>query len=176
MGRDPRLIELVLRESTCIVRQTERVLITESHLGIVMANAGVDQSNVEPGTALLLPEDPDRSAKCIRDELHKVLGVEVGVIIADSIGRAWRRGITGHAIGVAGVSALVDLRRSIDLFGNELRVTETARADEIATAATLVMGQGAEGLPAVIVRGLGAPGPESDARSLLRPLHEDLFR
>ncbi len=176
MGRDPRLTELVLQESAEVVRQNERVIITENRLGIVMANAGIDQSNVDAGTALLLPIDPDQSARLLRAELQKHWPIELGVIVADSIGRAWRRGIVGHAIGVAGMAALVDRRREKDLYGRELKVTETALADELAAAATVLMGQASEGLPAVIVRGVPHLGDESTAKSLLRPHQEDLFR
>ncbi len=176
MGRDPRVIELVLRESINIIRHNERVLITENRLGIIMANAGIDQSNVEAGTALLLPEDPDQSAQTLRAGLKKRWQVNLGVIVADSIGRAWRRGVIGHAIGVAGLPAVVDLRKQIDLYGRELKVTETGLADEIAAAATIVMGQAGEGVPGVIVRGIPHHDSESPATALLRPQQEDLFR
>ena len=174
--KDPRLVELILRESVAVVRQTGSLIITENKLGIVMANAGIDQSNIEAGNALLLPEDPDRSAATLRQTLMQRLSKNVGVVIADSFGRAWRKGIVGHAIGVAGVQALVDLRTSLDLFGRQLRVTAIALADEIAAAATLLMGQGGEGRPVVLVRGFAAFDQPTNARELVREKDKDLFR
>ena len=175
-GKDPRLVELILRESVRVVRQTDSLIITENTIGIVMANSGVDQSNIEAGHALLLPEDPDRSAVTLRQQLMQRLSKTVGVVIADSMGRAWRKGIVGHAIGVAGVQALVDLRTSLDLFGRALRVTQIGLADEIAAAATVVMGQGGEGRPAVLVRGFGKFDQPTNARELVRDKDSDLFR
>ena len=175
-GKDPRLVELILRESVRVVRQTDSLIITENTIGIVMANSGVDQSNIEAGHALLLPEDPDRSAVTLRLQLMQRLSKTVGVVIADSMGRAWRKGIVGHAIGVAGVQALVDLRTSLDLFGRALRVTQIGLADEIAAAATVVMGQGGEGRPVVLVRGFGGFDQPTNARELVRDKDSDLFR
>ena len=175
-GKDPRLVELILRESVRVVRQTDSLIITENTIGIVMANSGVDQSNIEAGHALLLPEDPDRSAVTLRQQLMQRLSKTVGVVIADSMGRAWRKGIVGHAIGVAGVQALVDLRTSLDLFGRALRVTQIGLADEIASAATVVMGQGGEGRPVVLVRGFGGFDQPTNARELVRDKDRDLFR
>ena len=175
-GKDPRLVELILRESVRVVRQTDSLIITENTIGIVMANSGVDQSNIEAGHALLLPEDPDRSAVTLRQQLMQRLSKTVGVVIADSMGRAWRKGIVGHAIGVAGVQALVDLRTSLDLFGRALRVTQIGLADEIASAATVVMGQGGEGRPVVLVRGFGGFDQPTNARELVRDKDSDLFR
>jgi len=175
-GKDPRLVELILRESVRVVRQTDSLIITENTIGIVMANSGVDQSNIEAGHALLLPEDPDRSAVMLRQQLMQRLSKTVGVVIADSMGRAWRKGIVGHAIGVAGVQALVDLRTSLDLFGRALRVTQIGLADEIAAAATVVMGQGGEGRPVVLVRGFGGFDQPTNARELVRDKDSDLFR
>ena len=175
-GKDPRLVELILRESVRVVRQTDSLIITENTIGIVMANSGVDQSNIEAGHALLLPEDPDRSAVTLRQQLMQRLSKTVGVVIADSMGRAWRKGIVGHAIGVAGVQALVDLRTSLDLFGRALRVTQIGLADEIAAAATVVMGQGGEGRPLVLVRGFGGFDQPTNARELVRDKDSDLFR
>jgi len=175
-GKDPRLVELILRESVRVVRQTDSLIITENTIGIVMANSGVDQSNIEAGHALLLPEDPDRSAVTLRQQLMQRLSKTVGVVIADSMGRAWRKGIVGHAIGVAGVQALVDLRTSLDLFGRALRVTQIGLADEIAAAATVVMGQGGEGRPVVLVRGFGGFDQPTNARELVRDKDSDLFR
>lgn len=175
-SKDPRLVELILRESVGIVRQREGLIITEHRLGLVMANAGIDQSNVDVGTALLLPEDPDASAARLRTELRRRCDAQVAVIIADSIGRAWRNGIVGHAIGTAGMQPLVNLTQTGDLLGRELRVTEVALADEMAAAATLIMGQADEGIPVVLIRGFG-PFHECDsARSLIRDKALDLFR
>lgn len=178
--KDPRLVEVILRESTRIVRQRRDVLIVEHRLGFVMANAGVDQSNVAPGGhgewALLLPEDPDASASRLRRELYAHCLAAVAVVVSDSFGRPWRRGTVGVAIGSAGLPALRDLRGQPDLFGRKLRVTEVGLADEIASAASLLMGQADEALPVVIVRGLNVREPSLPAQSLVRPPAEDLFR
>lgn len=175
-GKDPRLVELILEESVSVVRQSANLLITENRLGLVMANAGIDQSNVQEGCALLLPEDPDESARAIQAHLARQSGVRTGVVIADSIGRAWRNGIIGHAIGLAGIKALVDARGARDLHDRELRVTEIAIADEVAAAASLLMGQAAEGKPVVLVRGFCGIGGDSSAKELLRRSELDLFR
>ena len=178
--KDPRLVELILSESVRVVRARPNVLIVEHRLGFVMANAGIDQSNVaapdEPQRALLLPIDPDGSAATLRKRLLEKFGVPVAVIISDSFGRAWRRGTCGVAIGAAGLPSLMDLRGSPDLFGRALQVSITGHADEIAAAASLVMGQGAEGQPVVVVRGLTWRGPDNAASELVRPAAEDLFR
>lgn len=182
--KDARLVELILSESTRIVRQQANVLIVEHRLGFVMANAGVDQSNVDDGThgefALLLPADPDASAARLRAELKQRAGVDVGVLINDSFGRPWRRGAVGVAIGSAGLVALRDLRGQPDLFGRTLRVTEVGLADEMASAASMLMGQADEGLPVVLLRGLARDlvrhTPHSPAATLVRAAHEDLFR
>ena len=175
-SKDPRLMELILRESVRVVRQTDSLIITETTFGGVMANSGVDQSNIEAGHALLLPEDPDRSAATLRQQLRQRFSRTVGVVIADSMGRAWRKGIVGHAIGVAGVEALVDLRTSLDLFGRALRATQIGLADEIAAAGTMLMGQGAEGRPVVLVRGFGKFDQPTNAKALVRDKDHDLFR
>lgn len=175
--RDPRLVEVVLSESSRIVRQRGDVLITEHRLGLIMANAGVDQSNVEGGTAaLLLPLDPDASAARFRRELLQRTGRTVGVVVNDSFGRPWRRGTVGVALGSAGLPALLDMRGKRDLFGRALRVTVIAYADEIAAAASLLMGQAAEGRPVVVIRGLEPPPGEVPAREIIRPAAEDMFR
>jgi coenzyme F420-0:L-glutamate ligase/coenzyme F420-1:gamma-L-glutamate ligase len=178
--KDPRLVELILSESVRVVRSRPGVLIVEHRLGLVMANAGIDQSNValpdDPQRALLLPVDPDGSAATLKERLSQRFGVPVAVIISDSFGRAWRRGTCGVAIGAAGLPSLMDLRGSPDLFGRELQVSITGHADEIAAAASLVMGQGAEGQPVVIVRGLTWRGPDNAASELVRPADEDMFR
>ncbi len=179
--KDPRLVELVLRESTTVLRTVPGVIIVEHRLGLVLANAGIDQSNLRAGDdhghALLLPEDPDASAAALRTALAARFGVErLGVIIGDSVGRAWRLGTVGLAIGVAGMTALWDLRGDRDLFGRELLVSETGIADQVASAAQIVQGEGAEGTPVVRVRGLGRLGRAQTARDLLRPRDQDLFR
>jgi coenzyme F420-0:L-glutamate ligase/coenzyme F420-1:gamma-L-glutamate ligase len=178
--KDPRLVELILSESVRVVRARPGILIVEHRLGFVMANAGIDQSNVaspdDPHRALLLPVDPDGSAATLRRRLSLRFGVPVAVIISDSFGRAWRRGTCGVAIGAAGLPSLMDLRGSPDLFGRELQVSMSGHADEIAAAASLVMGQGAEGQPVVVVRGLTWHGPDNGASELVRPAGEDLFR
>ncbi len=178
--KDPRLVEVILRESTRIVRQRRDVLIVEHRLGLVMANAGVDQSNVAPGgqgeLALLLPENPDASASRLRRELYAHCLAAVAVIVSDSFGRPWRRGTVGVAIGCAGLPALRDLRGQPDMFGRRLRVTEVGLADEIASAASLLMGQADEARPVVIVRGLNVREQSLPAQSLVRLPAEDLFR
>src|SRR5499433_3722660 len=177
--KDPRLVELILSESVRVVRTRPGILIVEHRLGFVMANAGIDQSNVaSPDDAqrgLLLPVDPDGSAAILRRRLSEKFGVAVAVIINDSFGRAWRRGTCGVAIGAAGIPALMDLRGSPDLFGRELQVSITGHADEIAAAASLIMGQGAEGQPVVVVRGLTWRGPHNGASELVRPAAEDML-
>ena len=169
-GKDARLVELILSESESVVRARPNLIIVKHRLGFVMANAGIDQSNIGADDhALLLPCDPDGSAA--------VLSARLGlpVVITDSFGRAWRRGTVGVAIGAAGLPALCDLRGQPDLFGRTLMVSITGFADEIAAAAGLVMGQGAEGQPAVLVRGLSWSGAANPAAELLRPAQEDLF-
>ena len=170
-GKDARLVELILSESQYVVRARPNLIIVKHRLGFVMANAGIDQSNIgNDGHALLLPHDPDGSAAALAARLG------LPVVITDSFGRAWRRGTVGVAIGAAGLPALRDLRGQPDLFGRTLMVSITGFADEIAAAAGLVMGQGAEGQPAVLLRGLSWPGAENPASELLRPAAEDLFQ
>ncbi|MDQ0510101.1 coenzyme F420-0:L-glutamate ligase [Ancylobacter amanitiformis] len=176
VGKDARLVELILRESRRVVRKAPGVLIVEHRLGLVMANAGIDQSNVEDGFALLLPEDPDASAERLRARLAPSAGMRLGIVINDSFGRPWRRGTVGTAIGAAGLPALVDRRGEADLFGRPLQVTMIALADEIAASASLLMGPAAEGLPVVLLRGVPWSAPASPVRALLRPANEDLFR
>ena len=180
VDKDPRFVEVVLSESRRVVRHRPGLLIVEHHLGFVMANAGIDHSNVaaEDGTerVLLLPADPDGSAKALRQHLLSVFGVGVGVIISDSFGRPWRKGTVGVALGADGLPAFVDLRGHPDLFGRELLVTETGFADEIAAAAGLLMGQADEAIPMVLVRGLTWSAPDVPAAVLVRPAEHDLFR
>lgn len=178
--KDPRLVEVILSESRRVVRHGRGVLIVEHRLGFVMANAGVDRSNIDPAMGsepvLLLPADPNASAAALRQRLAAHFGAAPAVIVSDSFGRAWRRGTTGIALGAAGLPALVDLRGHPDLYGRALRVTEIGFADEIAAAASLLMGQADEAIPAVLLRGLTWSAPAVGAHALIRPAEEDLFR
>ncbi len=177
--KDPRLVELVLRESRRVVRAAPDVLIVEHRLGLIMANAGIDQSNVagpDGDCVLLLPEDPDASAMRLRERLAQLTGCESAVIISDSFGRPWRVGTVGVAIGCAGLPAILDLRGHSDLFGRPLRVSIVGHADEIASAASVLMGQASEARPVVLIRGLPARTAHRPASALLRPPGEDLFR
>jgi coenzyme F420-0:L-glutamate ligase / coenzyme F420-1:gamma-L-glutamate ligase len=180
LDKDPRFVEVVLSESKRVVRHRPGLLIVEHQLGFVMANAGIDHSNVpaEDGVerVLLLPKDPDGSARKLREHLIGVFGRTIAVIVSDSFGRAWRKGTVGVALGSAGLPALIDLRGQPDLFGRELLVTETGFADEIAAAAGLLMGQADEAMPMVLVRGLSWSAPEVPAAALIRPAEHDLFR
>jgi len=178
-NKDPRFVEVVLRQSTHVLRCAKDVLIVRHRLGFVVANAGVDQSNIEGagGRVLLLPDDPDRSAARIRDAIGVRLGVRVGVLITDSFGRAWRLGVCGVCIGCAGLIPLVDARGRLDRFGRPLRVTQIAVADAIAAAAAFAMGEADEGRPIVVVSGVA---PEllaegASATQLIRPAEADLF-
>lgn len=176
-GKDPRLVELILRESIAVVRYRPGVIIVEHRLGIVHANAGIDQSNIEgDDRVLLLPEDPDASAAHIRARLMEHYGVDTAIIINDSGGRAWRNGVIGYAIGCAGINPLVDLRGTEDLYGRRLKVTQVAVADELAGAASMMMGQGKEAIPAVIIRGARVEHGDGGAGVLIRDPSEDLFR
>lgn len=173
--KDPRLVEMILRESVRIVRQRGSVLITETRHGFVCANAGIDASNVGPeGTVCLLPEDPDRSASTIRDAVQTT-GADVAVIISDTFGRPWREGHTNVAIGVAGMSPFVDYVGKTDSFGYELRVSTLAVADELAAAAELVQNK-LDGVPVSIIRGYEYPRGEGTAREMVRDAESDLFR
>jgi coenzyme F420-0:L-glutamate ligase/coenzyme F420-1:gamma-L-glutamate ligase len=182
--KDPRLVQLVLNESTEVVRKKPGVLIVRHRLGLVGANAGIDQSNIEHGAdgsteqecALLLPEDPDASAERLRAALQASSGRRIGVIITDSNNRPWRLGTIGAAIGCAGIRALDDRRGGHDIYGRELKVTLVNRADSLATMATLVMGETTERTPVALIRGLPADAVDEPARSIIRPLEEDLFK
>ena len=180
VGKDPSLVEVILSESTRVVRSRPNLIIVQHRLGFIMANAGVDQSNVAPADGvhrvLLLPLDPDASAEALRAKLQQRYGVSVGVIISDSFGRAWRRGTCGIAIGAAGLPSLIDLRGQPDLFGRTLEVSIIGFADEIAAAASLLQGQAAEAQPVVLVRGLSWTAPIAPAAELVRPPEEDLFQ
>ncbi len=179
-GKDPRLVELILAESTDVVRAQRGVLIVRHRQGYVMANAGIDRSNVpSPGgeeRVLLLPLDADASAAALRSGLKAMLGLDLGIIISDSFGRPWRNGVVNVALGAAGLPALIDRRGESDRFGRTLEVTQVALADALASAAGLVMGEGAEGVPAVLAQGLDWNAPDCPAQALIRPLDEDLFR
>jgi coenzyme F420-0:L-glutamate ligase/coenzyme F420-1:gamma-L-glutamate ligase len=195
--KDPRLVELILRESNDVLRTRPGLIIVEHRLGFICANAGIDHSNVSPPLplgeglvlsgiegsgvraedwVLLLPENPDASAAELRSRLEKATGTHIGVMIIDSHGRAWRMGTVGVCIGLSGLPGLIDMRGEIDLFGYELRVTEVGTADELAAAASLMMGQVAEGTPVVHVRGFPYPLREAGLGELLRPKEKDLFR
>ena len=177
--KDPRQIAVVLDQSAEVLRARPGVIIVALHNGMVLANAGVDRSNVEGGnddTVLLLPSDPDASAEALRRALKVRTGADVGVIIADSIGRAWRLGTVGTAIGAAGVVCRADLRGRPDLYGRPLETTEVGAADELAAAASILMGQAAEGFPVVVIRGAGYLMGEGRATDLVRPVAMDMFR
>ena len=177
--KDPRIVQVVLSESVRVVRSRPNLMIMQHRLGFVMANAGVDQSNVAPADgvqrALLLPVDPDGSAATIRLALATRFGIKLGCIISDSFGRPWRRGTAGVAIGCAGLPSLIDLRGQPDLFGRTLEVSIIGFADEIAAAASLLQGQAAEGQPVIVVRGLTWTAPDASVADLVRPPEEDLF-
>ena len=175
IGRDPRLIEVILRESRRVVRKDKGVLIVETHHGLVCANAGVDQSNVDADTACLLPEDSDRSAREMRDRLRTLTGHDLGIIIADTFGRPWREGLTNVAIGVAGLEPLKSYLGEKDPAGHVLQATILALADELSSAAEPIMGK-LDRIPVVIIRGLSWPRGESGSRPLLRDPSRDLFR
>lgn len=187
--KDPRLAELILQESAEVLRVRVGTVIVEHRLGFVCANAGIDHSNVDspllsgegPGVrsedwVLLLPADPDLSSRKMRDAIQSKTGKGIGVLIIDSHGRAWRNGTVGVAIGIAGMPGLQDLRGEPDLFGYRLQITQVGVADELAAAASLVMGQAAEGTPVVHVRGFPYPLREGSLKELIRPKEQDLFR
>lgn len=179
INKNPRLVELILRESDEVSRVRPGVLIVRHRLGFTSANAGIDHSNVGPGSeerVLLLPVDPDASAGRIRETIAAMRGVDVGVVITDSHGRPFRLGTVGVAIGVAGLPALWDRRGEFDRYGYQLQHTDVGVADEIAAAAGLLMGQAAEGLPAVLLRGLHLPPTDGRATDLVRPKELDLYR
>src|SRR5262245_20088355 len=179
--KDPRVIELVLAESRAVLRAVPGLIVVEDRRGLVLANAGVDRSNVELDArgrerVLLLPVDPDASAARLRARIRELAGVDVGVLINDSVGRAWRLGTVGTAIGASGIPGLLDLRGTPDLDGRALQITKVGYADELAAAASAVMGQAGEGRPVVLIRGLALPRRDGSARELQRPLDQDLFR
>jgi coenzyme F420-0:L-glutamate ligase/coenzyme F420-1:gamma-L-glutamate ligase len=177
--KDSRLVQLILDESSEVLRCVPGVIIVRHRLGFVMANAGIDHSNIadsaEGQRVLLLPEDPDRSAEKLRQQLARITGLDLAIIISDSFGRPWRLGTTGVCIGCAGIASLIDRRGDSDLFGQELRVTQIALGDELATAASILMGQTDEARPLVLIRGLDFPAEPAPAHHLLRPVSGDLF-
>jgi coenzyme F420-0:L-glutamate ligase/coenzyme F420-1:gamma-L-glutamate ligase len=179
-GKDPRLVELILAESVAVLRCVPGVIIVRHRLGLVLANAGIDQSNLPGnaagGRALLLPLDPDASAHRLRQALLERSGRQCGVAIIDSLGRAWRNGTTGICIGASGFKTLRDMRGTQDLYGRVLQSTVIGTGDELAAAASLVMGQASEGTPIILVKGLVLPQDSGSARNLVRPLSEDLFQ
>ena len=178
-GKDPRFVEAVLRESRGVVRAARHVLITRHRLGFVMANAGIDRSNLPRDggdRVLLLPRDPDASARALREAIARLSGVAVGVVVSDSFGRPWRVGTTNVALGVAGLPAVVDQRGGKDRHGRTLETTQVALADAVAAAAGIAMGEAAESTPAVRVRGLHWSAAEGDGQALIRPEAEDLFQ
>ncbi len=180
--KDPRVVELMLQESNEVVRVRVGTIIVEHKLGFVCANAGIDHSNVAGSGnenqefVLLLPEDPDQSARNIREQIKQKTGKDIGVMIIDSHGRAWRNGTVGICIGLSGLPALIDERGWKDLFGYTLKITVVGVADELAAAASLMMGQAAEGKPAVLVRGFPYPLREGSLQELIRPKSQDMFR
>jgi coenzyme F420-0:L-glutamate ligase/coenzyme F420-1:gamma-L-glutamate ligase len=192
--KDARLVELILSESNEVVRTRPGLIVVEHKLGFICANAGIDHSNVSPRPpsvlrtspprgggesdefALLLPENPDQSARELRDALQTATDKKLGVLIIDSHGRAWREGIVGITIGIAGVPAVVDKRGDVDLFGREMRITQIGAADELAAAASLMMGQTNEGKPIVHARGFPYSLRESTLKEFVRPKEKDLFR
>lgn len=179
-GKDPRFVEVVLSESSDVIRAAPNVLIVAHRLGFIMANAGIDQSNIEHANGaervLLLPKNPDAAAAALKAAFDAAFGVSCGVIINDSFGRPWRNGVTGVALGAAGIPSLIDMVGSRDMFGRKLQMTEIALADEVAAGASLVMGQAAEGLPVVLVKGLDLSAPARPASVLIRDRAKDLFR
>ena len=177
VDKDPRIVEIVLRESTAVLRHRIGAIIVEHRLGYVHANAGVDRSNIaDHERVLLLPEDPDRSARELRQSVRKNTGCDICVLINDSAGRSFRTGITGFAIGSAGFKPLVNRIGAPDLFGRKLEITEVAVADELAAAASFLMGQADEGIPAVLIRGAKLEPSDEGMRALIRPRTQDLFR
>ena len=178
--KDPKLVQLILNESVKVIRQGRGVIVVENKLGFIHANAGIDKSNIESDAynpkVLLLPKDPDNSALKIKEEIFRQTELKVGIIINDSSGRAWRKGIVGIAIGSSGVEVLLNLRGQKDLYGNALEITEVGRVDEIASAASLLMGQANEGLPVILVRGIPETSKVNNVKSILRDKSEDLFR
>ena len=181
-GKDPRLVELILQESRKVIRTRNGLMIVQHKLGFICANAGIDHSNVkgkegnQDNWVLLLPENPDKSASEIRSYIEKQTNKQIGVIIIDSHGRPWRKGVVGVSIGVSGVPALIDRRGVKDRFGYQLKVTEIGAADELAASASILMGQANEGRPVVVIRGFPYPLRDGNLTELIRSESDDLFR
>lgn len=180
-GKNPQLVQLILDESEEVLRIRKGLIIVRHRLGFVCANAGIDHSNtveddIDNNYVLLLPEDPDASATGIRKQIEQETGKRIGVMIIDSHGRAWRNGTIGTTVGLSGVPGVVDLRGNKDLFGYALRATQVAAADELAGAASLLMGQADEGIPCVLARGFPYPLRESNTKELIRKKENDLFK
>ena len=181
-GKDPRLVELILQESSKVIRTRNGLMIVQHKLGFICANAGIDHSNVkgkegnQNNWVLLLPENPDRSASLIREYIEKQTDKKIGVIIIDSHGRPWRKGVVGVSIGVSGIPALIDRRGVKDRFGYQLKVTEIGAADEVAASASILMGQANEGRPVVVIRGFPYPLRDGNLTELIRDESDDLFR
>lgn len=178
VDKDPHLVELILGESNEVVRTRPGVVIVEHRLGYVHANAGIDRSNIEDSEerVLLLPQDPDGSAQALRERFREAFGLDIRIIVNDSAGRAWRNGTMGFAIGTAGFEPVVDMVGSKDLTGRPLEVTSVAVADELAAAASFLMGQADEAQPVVVISGANLISAETGSTSLIRAKHEDLFR
>ena len=175
--KDPRIVELVLQESQSVSRAAPGILVVRHRLGFVSANAGIDQSNVDGSDdhVLLLPRNPDASAQALRDCLRQRTNADVGIVISDSHGRPFRRGNVGVAIGAAGLPAVLDLRGNEDLFGRVLRISMQGYADMVASAANLLTGEGSEGRPVILLRGLPFPAEEGTAAELVRAPEQDLY-
>lgn len=177
-GKDPRLVQITLDQANYVLRYRPNLLVVEHKLGMVMANAGIDQSNIDGAgeQVLLLPEDPDRSAESLAVGLEKLTGVKPAVLITDSVGRAWRIGTAGIAIGAAGIRCVDDIRGDQDMMGRELKVSIVGHGDQLASAACVAMGEGAEGTPVVLIRGLPVEPEPLPAAALVRPAGDDMFR
>lgn len=177
-GKDPRLVQITLDQANYVLRFRPNLLVVEHKLGMVMANAGVDHSNIDGAgdQVLLLPEDPDRSAEALADGLEALTGVRPAVLITDSVGRAWRIGTAGIAIGAAGVRCVDDIRGDADMMGRELKVSIVGHGDQLAAAACVAMGEADEGTPVVLIRGLAVEPEPLPAATLVRPAEDDMFR
>jgi coenzyme F420-0:L-glutamate ligase/coenzyme F420-1:gamma-L-glutamate ligase len=174
--KDPALVEVILQQSKKIVREVHGVLICENHLGLICANAGVDRSNAGAHQAVMLPQDPDHSARQLHQALHQAFDVNLPILVADTHGRPWREGAVGICIGIAGMDPFLDYRGTQDLYDYEMQTEIECVADELCAAATLVMGQGNEGVPLALIRGLKVTHQESSSELLLRDPNRDLFR
>jgi len=174
-NKDPRLVEIVLSQARRIVRMDRGILIVETHHGFICANGGVDTSNAPKECVILLPQDPDASARSLRSEIERTLSIPVGIIISDTFGRPWRQGIMNVALGVAGLAPFVDYRGQVDSFGRSIKSTVIAAADELAAAGELVMGK-TLGIPVAVIEGFTSPDGQGHGKDLIRPKEQDLFR